>query len=131
MARVTLNCRIDGASDHYVTIDGWPLTPHRSLELRNHSPTGFAWGYHGSGPAQLALALLLETGLPKAWVERLYQPFKRQVIAILRQPAFTLPGAFVLGWISGHSRRLRAEGENLPEMPWEQEYLDSVRSRTP
>ncbi|HJT79504.1 MAG TPA: DUF6166 domain-containing protein, partial [Gemmataceae bacterium] len=30
--------------------------PHR-LDLRNHSPTGLEWGYAGSGPAQLALAL--------------------------------------------------------------------------
>lgn len=28
------------------------------LDLWNHSPTGFNWGYGGSGPAQLALALL-------------------------------------------------------------------------
>lgn len=27
------------------------------LDLVNHSPTGFAWGYCGSGPAQLALAI--------------------------------------------------------------------------
>ena len=27
------------------------------LDLRNHSPTGAEWGYAGSGPAQLALAL--------------------------------------------------------------------------
>jgi hypothetical protein len=26
-------------------------------DSRNHSPTGFEWGYSGSGPAQLALAL--------------------------------------------------------------------------
>jgi hypothetical protein len=37
-----------------------PLTPDYSLTLRNHSPTGFEWGYAGSGPAQLALALLLD-----------------------------------------------------------------------
>ena len=30
------------------------------LEVRNHSPTGFEWGYGGSGPAQLALALVLD-----------------------------------------------------------------------
>jgi hypothetical protein len=30
------------------------------LDLDNHSPTGFEWGYRGSGPAQLALALLAD-----------------------------------------------------------------------
>ena len=34
-----------------------PLSLH--LEVRDHSPTGFAWGYDGSGPAQLALAWCL------------------------------------------------------------------------
>jgi hypothetical protein len=29
-------------------------------DLYNHSPTGFAWGYGGSGPAQLALAILAD-----------------------------------------------------------------------
>ena len=30
------------------------------LDLENKSPTGFAWGYSGSGLAQLALALLAD-----------------------------------------------------------------------
>ncbi len=32
----------------------------KMLELRNHSPTGFNWGYAGSGPCQLALAILAD-----------------------------------------------------------------------
>ena len=31
-----------------------------SLKIVNHSPTGFCWGYAGSGPAQLSLAILLD-----------------------------------------------------------------------
>ena len=31
------------------------------LEIVDHSPDGFEWGYYGSGPSQLALALLYET----------------------------------------------------------------------
>ncbi len=30
------------------------------LDIRNHSPDGFAWGYPGSGPARLALAILCD-----------------------------------------------------------------------
>src|SRR5258708_6180172 len=30
------------------------------LDIRNHSPTGLEWGYGGSGPAQLALALVAD-----------------------------------------------------------------------
>lgn len=55
------------------------------LDLRNHSPTGFSWGYNGSGPAQLALALLTHaTGDPNTALEY-YQQFKDRVIARLPQ----------------------------------------------
>jgi hypothetical protein len=35
-----------------------PLSPR--FDLARHSPGGFAWGYNGSGPAQLALAVLAD-----------------------------------------------------------------------
>jgi len=60
--------------------DGHPLSPRWSLSLRNHSPAGFNWGYSGSGPAQLALALLLEETTVKEALH-LYQPFKRAVVS--------------------------------------------------
>lgn len=36
------------------------LMLEKSLKVRNHSPTGFEFGYNGSGPHQLALALLMD-----------------------------------------------------------------------
>jgi hypothetical protein len=55
------------------------LDPARSLKLRNHSPTGFEWGYGGSGPAQLALAILLDSfGAELALAE--YQQFKAECV---------------------------------------------------
>ena len=64
------------------------LLPPRN-DIRNHSPTGFQWGYGGSGPAQLALAILadhladhLEDDIKAL---RLYQDFKSKVIAALPQ----------------------------------------------
>ena len=63
---------------HKVYIDGSQLSPKQSQAIVNHSPTGFAWGYSGSGPAQLALALLLKyTDENKA--SRLYQEFKMKI----------------------------------------------------
>lgn len=56
-----------------------PLPLH--LELRNHSPTGFAWGYGGSGPAQLALAILTDATGEQALAVRHYQEFKFQFVA--------------------------------------------------
>lgn len=50
------------------------------LDKVNHSPTGFAWGYGGSGPSQLAFAILaFEIGPDDA--KSLYQDFKRDFVA--------------------------------------------------
>jgi hypothetical protein len=67
-----------------VSVDGREL-PLR-LDLRNHSPTGFAWGYGGSGPAQLALAILSHhcRGDEERAI-RQYQNFKWRVIGRLAQ----------------------------------------------
>lgn len=46
------------------------------LDLRNHSPTGLEWGYAGSGPSQLALAILADYLEDDQRALRLYQPFK-------------------------------------------------------
>lgn len=70
-----------------VWIDGRPLSPERSLEVCNHSPTGFSWGYPGSGPAQLALAILLSY-LPEKEAVGLYQDFKFKFIATLPEEDF-------------------------------------------
>jgi hypothetical protein len=59
-----------------------PLNPRR--ELRNHSPTGFEWGYGGSGPAQLALAVLAEHLGDDRAALNLYQDFKWACIAQMR-----------------------------------------------
>lgn len=52
------------------------LSPARSQKLYNHSPDGFNWGYYGSGPAQLALALLYDVTGDKELSLRLHQKFK-------------------------------------------------------
>lgn len=64
-----------------VLVDGEPLPLSPSLAVFNHSPSGFAWGYGGSGPAQLALALLLHAGVPDDLAARLHQDFKRDHVA--------------------------------------------------
>lgn len=56
------------------------IHPSESQEVINHSPDGFAWGYGGSGPAQLALAILL-LFMSTGEAFRLYQKFKFDVIA--------------------------------------------------
>src|SRR6266566_8189031 len=78
----------DGALS--VTVNGQPLNPR--LDLWNHSPTGFECGYSGSGPAQLALALLAEHLNNDEQAVALHQPFKCKVVAGLSRRGWRLTG---------------------------------------
>ena len=49
-------------------------------DLFNHSPDGFSWGYHGTGPAQLALALCADALGDDQRALRVYQSFKRAAV---------------------------------------------------
>lgn len=72
------------------------IGPH---EFR-HSPEGFQWGYSGSGPAELARAILVAL-YPEDPVVRhpgCYQRFKAQVIAVLREDGFSLTSQQVDSW---------------------------------
>lgn len=53
------------------------------LDLANHSPTGFCWGYGGSGPAQTALAILADYFQDDKKALKYYHEFKSKVIAYL------------------------------------------------
>ena len=64
-----------------VTVNGSPLNPR--FDLRNHSLTGFEWGYGGSGPAQLALAIISDHLGDDRRAMELYQQFKWAVVANL------------------------------------------------
>lgn len=57
------------------------LKPDESLKVWNHSPDGFQWGYAGSGPAQLALALLLDATGDRHFSSRRHQAFKFDYVA--------------------------------------------------
>lgn len=61
-----------------VHLNGKRLDPAPSQKIRNHSPDGFNWGYGGSGPAQLALAICLE--LYGKQGQEVYQDFKWRYI---------------------------------------------------
>ena len=52
-------------------------------DLRNHSPDGFSWGFGGSGPAQLALAMLADITQDDEFAQRHYQDWKREYVANL------------------------------------------------
>lgn len=69
------------------------------LDLYNHSPTGFEWGYGGSGPAQLALALLAWHTDDDALASWMYQRFKWDVVSKLPRHGWTMTSEDIQIWI--------------------------------
>jgi hypothetical protein len=72
--------RYQAAGPLVATKDGSVLSPEPSQKVWNHSPDGFQWGYGGSGPSQLALALLLDATGNSDLAVRLHQDFKRDFV---------------------------------------------------
>jgi len=85
------------------------LDPFPSQKVWNHSPTGFNWGYGGSGPAQLALALLMRFGVPAQRAVQLHQDFKWD---FLQTPDLFLRIEAVRAWIT-----LKGIQENEQDQP--------------
>lgn len=65
-----------------------PLSP--MLNMLRKSPDGFEWGYGGSGPAQLAFAIVYAVLQSEEEAIELYQEFKFKVIGRLEKRAWTM-----------------------------------------
>jgi hypothetical protein len=93
--------RVTLQGEFEVKMDGVLFSPTASQRVWNHSPDGFNWGYHGSGPAQLALAILLVMTTPEEAQIR-HQDFKRAFVATWpHQPGdhWSLSSAIVRMWL--------------------------------
>jgi len=93
-------CVIDGNGERK------PLNPRRAL--RNYSPTGFEWGYGGSGPAQLALAILAEHLGDDHAALNLYQAFKWACIAQILGANWSLSGEEIDNYLARLSEQQEA-----------------------
>ncbi len=84
-----------------------PLRPRN--DIRNHSPDGFEWGYGGSGPAQLALALVADCCGRELAHPAIYQRVKAEIVARLPQDGWTLTEQQIKDAvaIAVHERNLR------------------------
>lgn len=78
-----------------VYVEGKELLP---LDSQGVTSSGFNWGYGGSGPAQLALALLLKFSNAE-FAQRHYEQFKWDLIAILPQDDFEFQEEIITDWI--------------------------------
>lgn len=88
------------------------------IEEENHSPTGFSWGYNGSGPSQLAYAILRsyfviseKLSIPEAVrkAKNLHMRFKRDFVAKWDMDGeWTLESDKVGEWVS--TQKIEYEG---------------------
>lgn len=82
------------------------ITRHLPLrvDLRNHSPAGFEWGYAGSGPAQLALAILAEhlRDQPEGdqHAVELHQDFKFAFVAAFPSAGWRITAEAIDEWLA-------------------------------
>lgn len=88
----------------------YPLNPR--FDLRRHSPAGFNWGYGGSGPAQLALAILCDNLADDGKAMELYQQFKFSIIGGLKGPAFVVTEEMIDEFL-----RVIEDAQNVEETP--------------
>jgi len=94
-----------GNGGQLVLRNGRRLLPKASQIIVNHSPSGFNWGYEGSGPAQLALALLYNVTQDKVMALRYYQDFKKDRVSLWRD-TWVITDSNIHAWL------LRQEGVN-------------------
>lgn len=100
--------------ENAVYIDGARISTANSRRLRDHAPDGgVSWGYGGSGPSQLALALLLHFGATDDEALSWYREFKEEVIVPLPPENFTMKNERVKEWVE--AKRIftnEIEGDN-------------------
>ena len=92
-------------------LTGMPVTnvPHL---ITRHSPTGFEWGYAGSGPADLALNILVcFVGLHQAMENGIYQRFKDDFLVSVSKEGGTIERKNILQWIETKGLTLLFPGE--------------------
>jgi hypothetical protein len=113
----------DGVTVAVTLIDRRQRTRVRPLRhIPVHSPAGFDWGYHGSGPADLALAVLVdhlhERPPRRGWLAgtrfsrwaadsrafRHHQLFKREIVAQFAEE-WELEDEDIATWLAARTTR--------------------------
>ncbi|MXV73208.1 hypothetical protein F4Z99_02885 [Candidatus Poribacteria bacterium] len=90
-----VGCIVELTEEGYTT----QLSLEKSLQVVDHAPDGFQWGYNGSGPAQLSAAILYEVTSNEDLARQYYQIFKHDQVAQWGE-TFEINEHQVLAWLS-------------------------------
>jgi hypothetical protein len=102
---------------YVVTVNNGPRLNPR-FDLVRHSPDGFAWGYGGSGPAQLAFAILCDL-YGEETARNFYQDFKDKVVSRLHPDKWRLTEAEIFSVLV----EIQSERASRPTEPEPQPHL--------
>ena len=100
---VYVGFRTAGGPRVHVVRDGHPFILRH---VERHSPTGFEWGYAGSGPADLALSILADYLGNEEAAEGLKVVFKEEVVSRLPSTAWMLTEDALAAFFHRHPVRL-------------------------
>ena len=87
-----------GSDGCTVTVNGVALA--QRTDLRQYSSNGFEWGYEGSGPQQLALAILTDHFADHNQALAKHKVFMEVVIAVMRDDEWILTSNQIEGSFS-------------------------------
>lgn len=102
MARKSYIGKVTERDWHVMVSEGDELrTLRQRQDIQNHSPDGFSWGYMGSGPSQLALAILADATSDDDFAVRNYMKFRDDKIVSLEQDKnWRMSEQDIMEWIS-------------------------------
>lgn len=101
---------ISKTHDVVVLYEGKKINLNTCLNLQRYSPDGFCWGYSGSGPSQLALAILNHhlKNSPNELVEKLKNVLRYSDYSLEDNP----PSMEVITWRDWISLQLHQDYRN-------------------
>ena len=103
------------------------LLPPR-LDLWNHSPTGLEWGYLGSGPAQLALAILADCAGDDIYAKGMHQRFKMDCVGSLPREGWILLEENIQSWVNDHPLGIEDRRRFMTAEQLDQDAVESSSS---
>jgi hypothetical protein len=127
----------DARGEPFVAVEVPLRSPTELTHIPFHSPDGFEWGYAGSGPADLALALLADhfeeppeyvlAALRSLWAPRskaaaLHRDFKREFVTHFNGDEWRLDSEAIDAWLATSAIQAR-----LQELARENTELNEIR----
>lgn len=100
----------------YLDWDGSSTALDPRYDLWNHSPSGFEWGYGGSGPAQLSLAMLAQVTGDDSFAIRMHQDFKAEIVSKIKERCWAVTDDVLLRWCVMKAEEMLADVVDLREV---------------